>query len=175
MVISTTSLVGSAAALRIALDAKCPPMRLIEARPQRYHYAVAIGVDADRVLDAAPYAVAGHDTCNRRPVALYAPVASGITTRPLLHSPEFGRHVADIDSAADDSRPTRKGLPPSYRMRADRHYVDLIASHDHVPSATPWSERAFDPEWHDRPGGGDSSAILTPRGSRVGLTITAGA
>jgi len=167
-VISTTRLVGSAAALRIALDAKRPPMRLIAARPQRYHYVVVIGVTAEEGCAEGP-AEAGHDTCNRRPVALYARVASGITTRPFLHSPELWRHVADIDSAADDSRPTREGLPPSDRMRADRHYVDLIASQDHVPPAAPWSERAFDP------GRGDSSAILPPRGSRVGLTIPADA
>jgi hypothetical protein len=36
--------------------------------------------------------------------------------------------VAEIESQADDSRPVREGLPPNYRMRADRHYVDLLAS-----------------------------------------------
>jgi signal transduction histidine kinase len=36
--------------------------------------------------------------------------------------------VADFDLPADDIRPTREGLPPNYRMRADRHYVDLLAS-----------------------------------------------
>jgi hypothetical protein len=49
---TTTRLAGSAAALRIALDAKRTPMLLIDVRPQRYHYVVAIGVDANRVLDA---------------------------------------------------------------------------------------------------------------------------
>jgi hypothetical protein len=36
--------------------------------------------------------------------------------------------VADIESQADDPRPVREGLPSTYRMRADRHYVDLLAS-----------------------------------------------
>lgn len=47
---TTTRLAGSAAALRIELDAKRPPMLLIEDRPQRYHYVVAIGVDADGIF-----------------------------------------------------------------------------------------------------------------------------
>ncbi len=37
--------------------------------------------------------------------------------------------VADIDpSGVESSKPVREGLPPTYRMRADRHYVDFIAS-----------------------------------------------
>jgi hypothetical protein len=36
--------------------------------------------------------------------------------------------VADIEPQPDDSRPVREGLPANYRMRADRHYVDLLAS-----------------------------------------------
>ena len=69
----------------------------------------------------------------------------------------------------------------------------LVVSQDHVQPPAVWAARAFDPEWHDRPGGaavsvgmaalqhaarvhgGDSSATLTPRGSRVGLVIPAGA
>jgi hypothetical protein len=71
--------------------------------------------------------------------------------------------------------------------------LTLVASQDHVQPAATWAERAFDAEWRDRPGGtavslgmaalqhaarvhgGDSLATLTPRGSRVGLTIPAGA
>ncbi len=47
---SATRLAGSVATLRSELDAKRPPMLLIEDRPQRYHYVVAVGVDADGVL-----------------------------------------------------------------------------------------------------------------------------
>ncbi len=71
--------------------------------------------------------------------------------------------------------------------------LTLVASQEHVQPPATWAERAFDPEWRDRPGGaavgvgmaalqhvarvhgGESSATLTPRGSRVGLTIPAGA
>jgi hypothetical protein len=71
--------------------------------------------------------------------------------------------------------------------------LTLVASQDHVQPPAVWAARPFDPEWHDRPDGaaasidmaalqhaarlhgGDSSATLTPRGSRVGLTIPAGA
>lgn len=42
---SVARLAGSVAALRTELDAKRPPMLLIEDRPQRYHYVVAVGVD----------------------------------------------------------------------------------------------------------------------------------
>ena len=34
----------------------------------------------------------------------------------------------DRENAADASRPSREGLPPAYRMRADRHYVDELTS-----------------------------------------------
>ncbi len=47
---SVERLPGSVAALRTELDAKRPPMLLIEDRPQRYHYVVAVGVDADGVF-----------------------------------------------------------------------------------------------------------------------------
>lgn len=47
---SVERLTGSVAALRSELDAQRPPMLLIEDRPQRYHYVVAVGVDADGVL-----------------------------------------------------------------------------------------------------------------------------
>lgn len=71
--------------------------------------------------------------------------------------------------------------------------LTLVVSQDHVQPPPSWVERAFDPEWRDRPGGaavvlgmaalqhaarvhgGDTTAALTPRGSRVGLTIPAGA
>ncbi len=46
---SVTRLDGSVAALRSELDAGRPPMLLIEDRPQRYHYVVAVGADADGV------------------------------------------------------------------------------------------------------------------------------
>lgn len=47
---SVTRLTGSVATLRAELHAKRPPMLLIEDRPQRYHYVVAVGVDADGLL-----------------------------------------------------------------------------------------------------------------------------
>lgn len=71
--------------------------------------------------------------------------------------------------------------------------LTLVASQEHVQPSAVWAERAFDAEWRERPGGaavgvgmaalqhaarvhgGDSIAALTPRGSRVGLTIPAGA
>jgi hypothetical protein len=70
--------------------------------------------------------------------------------------------------------------------------LTLIASQDHVLPAPVWAERAFDPEWRDRPGGtaavmamaavrraaqvhgGEAIAAISPRGSRIGLTIPAG-
>jgi hypothetical protein len=48
-----------------------------------------------------------------------------------------GRDVSDLETntaseesqdAIDDIRPAREGLPPGYRMRADRHYVDELTS-----------------------------------------------
>ncbi len=71
--------------------------------------------------------------------------------------------------------------------------LTLVAVQEHVQPPALWAERAFDPEWRERPGGaavgvglaalqhaarvhgGDSVATLTPRGSRVGLTFPAGA
>ncbi len=71
--------------------------------------------------------------------------------------------------------------------------LTLIASQDHLLPPATWTERAFDPEWRDRPGGipvvlamaavlraarvhgGDATATISPRGSRIGLTIPAGA
>ena len=71
--------------------------------------------------------------------------------------------------------------------------LTLVASQDHVLPAAVWIERAFDGEWHERPGGtpavlamlslqhaarahgGDAAATLSPRGSRISLTIPAGA
>jgi hypothetical protein len=70
--------------------------------------------------------------------------------------------------------------------------LTLIASQDHVLPGATWAERAFDPEWCDRPGGtavamamaavlraahvhaGEAIATTSPRGSRIGLTIPAG-
>jgi len=89
-----------------------------------------------------------------------------------------------------------EGLPTSRialvaGLTASRQ-LTLVAAQDHVlPSAT-WAERAFDPEWRDRAGGtpvviamatvlraarfhgGDATATISPRGSRIGLTIPAG-
>ena len=42
---------------------------------------------------------------------------------------------SELDQAADDQSPTtgREGLPPTFRMRADSHYVDLLASRAAAP------------------------------------------
>jgi hypothetical protein len=71
--------------------------------------------------------------------------------------------------------------------------LTLVVSQDHVLPAPEWAQRAFDAEWRDRGGGvpvmlalatlqraarvhgGEATATLSPRGSRVGLTIPLGA
>jgi hypothetical protein len=71
--------------------------------------------------------------------------------------------------------------------------LTLVASQEHVLPPQTWAERAFDLEWRERPGGtpvsismaavlraarvhgGDATATISPRGSRIGLTIPAGA
>jgi hypothetical protein len=89
-----------------------------------------------------------------------------------------------------------EGLPASRitlvaGLTASRQ-LTLIASQDHVLPSPAWAERAFDPEWRDRPGGtavvlamsavlhaarvhgGEATAAVSPRGSRIGLTVPAG-
>lgn len=69
----------------------------------------------------------------------------------------------------------------------------LLVSQDHVLPAAAWAERAFDAGWTGRTGGtnvslamatlrqvarshgGEATAALSPRGTRLGLTIPAGA
>jgi hypothetical protein len=71
--------------------------------------------------------------------------------------------------------------------------LTLVVSQDHVLPGPVWLEHAFDPDWRDRAGGapvllamcalqqaarahgGEATATVSPRGSRVGLTIPAGA
>ncbi|MFN7916367.1 MAG: hypothetical protein U0Q55_13590 [Vicinamibacterales bacterium] len=71
--------------------------------------------------------------------------------------------------------------------------LTLLVSQDHVLPASTWADLAFDAGWTARPGGtnvalamatirqvarahgGDPTASLTPRGTRLGLTIPAGA
>lgn len=71
--------------------------------------------------------------------------------------------------------------------------VTLAVTQDHVRPTPQWLERAFDPSWTDRPGGtaaavsmaavrraaiahgGDAVAVGTARGSRVAVTLPAGA
>ncbi|MGE3957801.1 MAG: hypothetical protein AB7H96_13860 [Vicinamibacterales bacterium] len=48
--------------------------------------------------------------------------------------------MSDLELPGDQSRPTREGLPSSYRMRADEHYVDFLASRgtdEESPQAVP--------------------------------------
>lgn len=53
----------------------------------------------------------------------------------FVPSPEDELDDADAGHAADDDLPAagREGLPPTFRMRADKHYVDLIASRPAAP------------------------------------------
>jgi len=71
--------------------------------------------------------------------------------------------------------------------------LTLVVSQDHVLPPAAWIDRAFDATWRERPGGaattlamtslqraarmhgGEASVTLSPRGSRVALTIPAGA
>jgi signal transduction histidine kinase len=71
--------------------------------------------------------------------------------------------------------------------------LTLVVSQDHVLPPSVWIDRAFDATWRERPGGaatalamtslqraarmhgGDTTVTLSPRGSRVALTIPAGA
>jgi hypothetical protein len=71
--------------------------------------------------------------------------------------------------------------------------VSLTVSQEHVRPSTAWVDRAFDRTWRDRPGGlpvlvsmaamqqaalvhgGDAIAVASARGSRLALTIAAGA
>lgn len=48
------------------------------------------------------------------------------------------RVLTDFDSAADRFQPSiREGLPASYRMRADRHYVDFLVSRSAQDDVSP--------------------------------------
>ncbi|HUR33474.1 MAG TPA: ParB N-terminal domain-containing protein [Vicinamibacterales bacterium] len=71
--------------------------------------------------------------------------------------------------------------------------LTLVVSQDHVLPGSVWAERAFDAGWRDRAGGapvvlgmlalqraarvhgGEAAATLSPRGSRIAITIPAGA
>jgi hypothetical protein len=71
--------------------------------------------------------------------------------------------------------------------------LTLVVSQDHVLPAPAWAQRAFDPDWRGHAGGsavmlamttleraarvhgGEATATLSPRGSRLGLTIPLGA
>jgi signal transduction histidine kinase len=70
-----------------------------------------------RKLSTALYCVARFDISNE---AQAYPINS--------HNKRAGIVVSEFESPDESIRPTREGLPPSYRMRADRHYVDLIAT-----------------------------------------------
>lgn len=45
-------------------------------------------------------------------------------------------HTKDVSFDAPSARPEREGLPSSYRMRADAHYVDQLASRRERPETT---------------------------------------
>lgn len=90
-----------------------------------------------------------------------------------------------------------EGLPASRMLvvaglTAGRQ-LTLLVSQDHVLPPTVWADRAFDASWNERAGGaaitlamaslqqaarahgGEATATLSPRGTRLGLTIPAGA
>ena len=105
--------------------------------------------------------------------------------------------AAALSGAAIATMALIEGLPSSRiamvaGLTAARQ-LTLVVSQDHVLPPPVWIERAFDPTWRDRPGGaattlamtslqraarmhgGDATATLSARGSRVALTIPAGA
>ena len=43
-------------------------------------------------------------------------------------SDEFSRETSDVEAPSPTRKPEREGLPSSYRMRADAHYVDQLAT-----------------------------------------------
>lgn len=94
-------------------------MRLIDARPQRYHYVVAIGVDADRVLDAAPDAVARSRNwlvcsarCGRTEPRLGSLHITGLESMPDLASSRLAlRPGEDRYAVADAAVVERATLP----------------------------------------------------------------
>ena len=105
--------------------------------------------------------------------------------------------AAALNGAVVATMALLEGLPSSRLsvaagLTASRQ-LTLVVSQDHVLPGAAWLERAFDPVWRDRPGGapvvlamcalqhaarahgGDATATVSPRGSRIGLTIPAGA
>jgi hypothetical protein len=56
--------------------------------------------------------------------------------KPALRpSPDHEPDDADLDASPDDESPSsgREGLPPTFRMRADSHYVDLLTARPAPP------------------------------------------
>lgn len=94
--------------------------------------------------------------------------------------------LALLDGAASGRIAVVAGLTATRQLT-------LVASQDHVRPSTTWAERAFDAGWRDRAGGptvalamaaveraarahgGEATACVSLKGSRIGLTIPAGA
>ncbi len=49
-------------------------------------------------------------------------------SRPSSNEPATENDLISIDTVESALASVREGLPRNYRMRADRHYVDLLAS-----------------------------------------------
>lgn len=79
---------------------------------------------------------------------------------PELTLPRSGLTTDDARDRFDDERqlPPREGLPPAYRMRAERHYVDFLAD-----ETTPASrEQSLETGAIDAPGELPDPATLGP-------------
>jgi hypothetical protein len=56
------------------------------------------------------------------------PAGLGVGGGSTNLSDEFPGETSDVDETAPAKRPEREGLPASYRMRADSHYVDQLTT-----------------------------------------------
>ncbi len=101
----------------------------------------------------------------------FNPTDFGITRRrPLADDPMPDEAPTRAEVTGDDlPRREREGLPSSYRMRADSHYVDLLTKHPSNGERAPQSEdrprphrRASDPPVGDAP-----RDAADPRGERL--------
>lgn len=51
-----------------------------------------------------------------------------VTAARTQNIESFGPGLMDVRPASDRKKPEREGLPPTYRMRADAHYVDQLSA-----------------------------------------------
>jgi len=100
-------------------------------------------------------------------VSEFNPAEIGIS-RPSLSDPLVDE-PGEAGPDDEQSKREREGLPQSYRMRADRHYVDLLTSHpprgergSATAEPTRWQRRATDVTAAE-----DLRDPLDPRGERL--------